>query len=103
MTLDSELKKLKDGAWAKAMESMDFQMFAFQRMNGMPLGNFPDYFGVVYDAYVTEFGLSEHDLKYKTFELDAMIEKLCARHESDTSKEHLRAVMRLKLENDLSL
>lgn len=103
MTLDSELKKLKDGAWAKAMESMDFQMYAFQRMNSLSLGNFPDYFGVVYDAYELEFGISEHDLKYKTFELDAMIEKLCARYEIDTSKEHLRAVMRLKLESDLSL
>lgn len=103
MISDSELKKLKDGAWAKAMESMDFEMFAFQRMNGLPLGNFPDYFSVVYDAYVLEFGISEHDLKYKTFELDAMVNKLCERYASDTSKEHLRAVMRLKLENDLSL
>lgn len=85
------------------MESMDFEMYAFQRINNLKTGDFPDYFRVVFDAYEREFGISEHDIQHKKFELDIMIRKLCDRYIEDPEKDHLREVMRLKLENDLGV
>nr|WP_322941785.1 hypothetical protein [Pseudomonas sp. s4] len=90
--------------WNKTIESCDFTMYVFQRAYGHKKGAFPDYFAVVLDAYLVEFGMVEHDFNsQKQLEIDEMIEALSAKYLEDPSKEHLHAVMRVKLERELGM
>lgn len=90
--------------WNKTIESCDFTMYVFQRAYGHKKGTFPDYFGVVLDAYMSEFGMVDHDFNsQKQLEIDEMIEVLSAKYLEDPGKEHLQAVMRVKLERELGM
>ena len=90
--------------WSKTIESCDFTMYVFQRVYGHKKGKFPDYFAVVLDAYLQEFGMVEHDFNSQSqLEIDEMIEALSAKYLEDPSKEYLASVMRLKLERDMGV
>lgn len=98
------MKSYVSGKWSKTIESCDFTMYVFQRAYGHIKGKFPDYFAVVLDAYLQEFGMVEHDFNSQAqLEIDEMIEALSAKYLEDPSKEHLAGVMRIKLERELGI
>ncbi len=98
------MKSYVSERWSKTFESCDFTMYVLQRAYGHKKGKFPDYFAVVFDAYLQEFGMVEHDFNsQKQLEIDEMIEALSAKYLEDPSKEHLAGVMRIKLERELGI
>lgn len=98
------MKQFSERHWRKTMESCDFTMYVFQRANNLKTGAFPEYFSVVLDAYIHEFGMVEHDFNsQKQLEIDEIIEALSAKYLEDPSKEYLASVMRLKLERDMGV
>ena len=98
------MKSYVSEKWSKTIESCDFTMYVFQRAYGHKNGKFPDYFAVVLDAYLREFGMVEHDFNsQKQLEIDGMINALSAKYLADPGKEHLQLVMRLKLERELGM
>ncbi|WPC03486.1 hypothetical protein SBP02_11890 [Pseudomonas benzenivorans] len=98
------MKKFSERHWRKTIESCDFTMYVFQRANDLKVGGFPEYFAVVLDAYLIEFGMVEHDFNsQEQLEIDEMLEALSAKYLEDPSKAHLASVMRLKLERDMGV
>lgn len=98
------MKSYVSEKWSKTIESCDFTMYVFQRAYGHIKGKFPDYFAVVLDAYLKEFGMIEHDFNSQSqLEIDEMIEALSAKYLEDPSKSHLAGVMRLKLEREMGM
>ncbi len=98
------MKSYVSEKWSKTIESCDFTMYVFQRANDLKVGGFPEYFAVVLDAYMSEFGMIEHDFNsQKQLEIDEMIEVLSAKYLEDPRKSHLTGIMRLKLERDMGV
>ncbi len=98
------MKSFSQDEWNSARESLDFEMFLFRKIHGLKRLNFPQYYDVVYDAFVAEFGAIDYEyFTEKQLRVDGMIEALNAKYLEDPSKEHLASVMRLKLEREMGM
>ncbi len=90
--------------WNNVREALDFEMYLFRKAHELKTLNFPHYYDVIYDAFVTEFGgINHEEFSQNQMTIDGMIEALSAKYLADSSKEHLAKAMRVKLEREMGM